>query len=343
MSGLVRVVGIGVLLLAAIAVVPGVAAAEDRAEGTIIVEDNETIDGDLDAFGGTVVVRGTVDGDLSAFAGTVQVDGRVTGDVSAFAGNVVLGPNGTVDGNFSAATGSVIIAGTVGGDVEAATEEVSLADTAVVFGDVTYDGTLDRAAGATVAGTVSEGDVSVSPFGDADSPVPPWVFDVYGFLTNLALGAVLLLAIPAFSNRTVRQALDDPVRTGGIGLLALVAVPVALALLAVTIVGLPLSLFGLVAYVLALWIGAVYGRLVVGTWLLDQVDVDNRWIALLVGLVLVGLVTRVPWVGGLVELVVLLLGFGALASLLTVGYRRRRDTGEDEGSEPAGAEDAASP
>jgi len=82
--------GIALLLalLVVLAVVPGVAAAESRSGGTVVVAEGETIDENLEAFGGTIVVHGTVNGDLSAFGGDVLVTGDVTGDVSVFAGNV---------------------------------------------------------------------------------------------------------------------------------------------------------------------------------------------------------------------------------------------------------------
>ncbi|WP_458209401.1 hypothetical protein [Haladaptatus sp. NG-SE-30] len=51
------------VLLLVFATIPGIAAAESRAGGTIVVEEGETVKG-LEAFGGTVIVRGTVDGDL---------------------------------------------------------------------------------------------------------------------------------------------------------------------------------------------------------------------------------------------------------------------------------------
>jgi len=54
--------------------------------------------------------------------------------------------------------------------------------------------------------------------------------------------------------------------------------------LAVTVVGIPLSIAGLLTYLLVLWVAFVYGALVVGTWLLDRGGYESRWGALAVGL-----------------------------------------------------------
>jgi hypothetical protein len=115
-----------------------------------------------------------------------------------------------------------------------------------------------------------------------------------------------------------------------------------LAVVAITIIGIPLSVIGFLLFLLTAWVGAVYGRIAVGEWLLSLAGVTNRWLALLVGLVVVAIGVRVPVVGGLVEFLVFLLGFGALAATLYRGYRRRdRDLPggaeyEEEGEESEG-------
>ena len=107
------------------------------------------------------------------------------------------------------------------------------------------------------------------------------------------------------------------------GLLTVVAVPVLLVVLVVTIVGIPLALVGAIVFGLLVWAALIYGRFAVGSWLLSLADVDNRWLALLVGLIVLGLAARISWVGGVIDFVVLLLGLGAIAALGYAGYRRR--------------------
>lgn len=77
-----------------------------------------------------------------------------------------------------------------------------------------------------------------------------------------------------------------------------------------------------------------HGRFAVGTWLLSLADAENRWAALIVGLFVVLLVDLIPFLGGLVELIVLLLGLGALSLALYNRYGSRNRSygasGEDE-------------
>jgi len=326
-------------VLLTLSLVPGVAAADQRTGGSVVVGSDETIEGNLDIFGGSVVVRGTVTGDLNVFAGSVRIEGTVEGDVSASAGTVVLGPNATVGGNLDAAAGTVTVAGTVDGNVDAAAETITLAPTAAVGGDLTYGGQLVREDGAQVSGSVTQGELAG---GGAAGPVPSapgWVVGVYGLLVNAALGAVLLLVFPQFSRSLAARARNSPLRSGGTGLLVLIGVPVVLVLVALTIVGIPLTLAGTFAFVFVLWVAAVYGRYAVGAWLSRLVGVENRWAGLLVGLVAVAVLKQVPFLSGLVEFLVLLLGLGALSLTL---YGRYRGGDEAEADAPTtGDEDVA--
>lgn len=335
-----------VTLVVVLSTVPGPAAADPRAGGSIVIAEGETVDG-LETFAGSVTVRGTVDGDLSAFAGDVTIapTGHVTGNIDGAAGSIRIA--GTVDGDVSAAAGDVTIAeggaiggtleagaevvridGTVNGDVTVGAERIVLGPAASVGGDLRYDGRLqgDRSG---VAGAIVQ-DSSIGGF-DGFGPSGPefsWGLGIglYGFLVNLALGAVLLLVLPAFSSRIADRAVEAPARSGAVGLLALVAIPIGLILVALTIVGIPLTISGAVLFGLLAWVGAVYGRIAIGTWLMARTETDSPWAALVVGFLVVAVAVRIPFVGGVADFLVFLLGFGALVLVVTDGRRARRKT-----------------
>ena len=310
--------------------VPGLAAAETRSGGSVVVGENEVIDEDLQVFAGSVVVHGTVDGDVQAFAGTVRIEGTVNGDVQAAGGTVEVAEGAVVTGDLDAGAGDVVLAGEVTGDATVGGDTVRLLGTAVVGGDLTYDGELVRADGATVGGTVSAGDggVAVAPvdFG----PLAP-VFAFYGLLASLLLGAVLLLVFPGTADRVSATALAEPLRSGGAGLLAIVGVPLVLVLFAITVIGIPITVVGALLFAAVAWVATVYGRLALGNWLLGFADVRNRWAGLLVGFLVVFALGFVPVLGGVVDLLVLLLGLGALA---LVAYRAYRGRSGNRASEP---------
>jgi cytoskeletal protein CcmA (bactofilin family) len=330
-----------VAALLVVALLPGTAAAaQAQTGGTVVVGPDETHEGDLEAFAGSVVVEGTVTGDLEAAAGNVEITGTVEGDVEAAGGSVTVGEGARIGGSLSAGAGPVVVDGRVDGDAEIGAEEIRIGPNADIRGDLTYDGQLGRADGATVGGTVAPSDdVQVNPGGPTFS-VPTGTFTVYGVLANLVAGAVLLVAFPRFST-TVADGIDaDPLRTGAFGLLALLAVPIVCTLLLRTLVDIPLSLAGFVGYVFLVWAGALYGRFALGRWLLAQADRDSRWLALLVGVVGAALVKLIPILGDLVEAAVVLVGLGALVLALRDRYRSEGDEDEPEVGPQSPAGDA---
>ncbi|GAA0650379.1 hypothetical protein GCM10009019_11510 [Salarchaeum japonicum] len=314
----------------ALAVVPGSAAADTRAGDTVVVAENETVDG-LTAFGGAVVVHGTVDGDVTALGGTVVVYGTVTGDVTALGGTVEIDDGAVVRGDLTAAGGTVTIAGRVGGDVNAAADTVTLTDTAVVAGTLSYDGDLVSAPGATVEGGVVQGTGGFGPL----PAIPDWVGAVSGVLSTLVVGALLVAVLPRFTDRVADAAVDAPGRAALVAVGFLVGVPLLLILVAFTLIGIPVTILGVVAYAVLLTVGFVAGNYALGRYILSIREMENRWLALLVGVLLVGVLDLAPLVGALVQLAVFLVGVGALVRALVGAYRARRGGDGDADATPS--------
>jgi cytoskeletal protein CcmA (bactofilin family) len=353
-----------VLLVTAIilvGVVPGVAAAEERTGGSVTVGETETVSEDLTAIGGSVTIRGTVDGDVQAIAGSVviedgaevtgdveatagsvRIDGNVTGNVTATGGAVSIGQSGAIGGTLNASTGSIVIAGSVDGDARLGAGSITLAPTATFGSDVEYnvgdDGEFTNN-NASVAGEVTENpDLEVGGGFDLDLGVPDFsgpLLGVFGFISNLVIGALLLLVVPKTSGRIGESVSERPLVTGVVGFGTFIGVPIALALIAITIIGLPITLAGMAMYGIAIWLAGIYGRYAIGELVLSYTDMDSRWAALGVGVVLVAVLVRlpIPIAAPLFELLVVpLLGLGAIA---TLAYRFVSGQHSSEPDEPA--------
>lgn len=333
-----------VLVVVVLGTMPLSVAAQSAGQsgGTVVVEEGETVD-DLEAFAGTVIVDGTVTGDVSAVAGSVQIngevggnveaaagsvriDGTVDGDVEAAAGSVEIAEGGTIGGDLSAGAGSVTIDGTLEGNAEIGADTIRLGDEASIVGDLRYDGSLEGNTDA-VAGDVTEDSSIAGDLTPTVQPIASWVFAVYALAANLLLGAALLTLFPRFSDGIADRVATDPIRSGAAGLALLVGVPILLVATAITVIGIPLAVVGAFAFAFVVWIGIVYGRYAVAAWLLSAVGFDNRWLALVVGLVGGAVLALIPFVGGLLNLVIFLLGLGALAVGL---YAHRRTVRERE-------------
>ncbi|WP_254521782.1 bactofilin family protein [Natrinema caseinilyticum] len=345
-----RLVVAMLVVIIAFGIGPMTAAAQPdpQAGGTVVVEEGESVD-ELESFAGTVIVRGTVTGDVSALAGdvtitdtgsvegglevaagSVTIAGTVDDDVEIAAGSVTVTENGTVNGTFMVGAGNVIVDGTLGDDAEIGAETIRLGETASIDGDLRYDGDLEGNTDA-VAGSVEEDSSLGIDAAPTVQPFATWIVAVYTLVVNLLLGAVLLALFPRFSDSVATSVATGPIRSGLIGLGVFVGIPVLLIALAITIVGIPLSIVGAIAFSFLLWIATVYGWYAIAAAVLSALGIGNRWLALVVGLVVGAAITRVPIVGGLITFLVLLLGLGAIARGL-YGHRRNvRERGQRVG------------
>jgi cytoskeletal protein CcmA (bactofilin family) len=141
-------------VLATFALTAPVAAGEFRSDSTVTVGAAESIDDDLYAAAGTVVIDGTVNGDATVAGATVQVNGTVTGSLNVGGGSVEV--LGDVGGAVRVSAGTVRISGSVGRDVVAFGGNVTIDSSAVIAGDV-----AGGVGSLTVAGSIG-GDLLAS-------------------------------------------------------------------------------------------------------------------------------------------------------------------------------------
>jgi cytoskeletal protein CcmA (bactofilin family) len=305
------------------------------------------VNGDLFAAGATVVVPGQVRGSVRAAASTVSLAGPVGRDLIAAGGAVDIAPGGGVGHdalvaagraslagpigrNLWAGVGDLAISAPIGGSVEADVDSLRLAEGARVGGDLSYRSRQEAAVapGATVAGTLARGEPAAwreppSAAAQAERAVAGWLRSLVGLA---ALGVGLALLFPRFLGRAADAATGSPWASLGLGLGDLIGGPI-LALVVIVVGALVggwwLGLAGLGLYALALVIGYVLAAFALGRWLLVRVGQPGRhpaWAALL-GLVVLGLLAALPYVGGLVAFLAMLLGTGAFTLALVGGYR----------------------
>ncbi|MDO8558280.1 MAG: polymer-forming cytoskeletal protein [bacterium] len=122
------------LLLGALLIPAGVFAASFKTGPASLVQENESISGDLYTAGRTTIVNGLVMGDLVAAGGDIRLSGRVEGDVLVAGGSMHI--TGSVTDDVRVAGGTVLISGTISGDVLAAGGEIHILPDAYVGGDV---------------------------------------------------------------------------------------------------------------------------------------------------------------------------------------------------------------
>jgi len=211
---------------------------------------------------------------------------------------------------------------TIGDDLTYSGDETAISDEAEITGEITE---TDRNAGPAPFSDVSLPDIP-------DGAVTP-LLNVYLFLANFLLGAIVLVVAPRFSDRVADRGIERPIVSGGVGVATLIGIPFIIGALALSIVGIPLAFIASYGSVFLLWVGLVYGAFVLGTWGLSVFEYSHRWSGLALGLAVVSLANALPYVSVLL-IAIALLGVGAVIHSL---YEWRSTSDGTEGSTPTPA------
>ncbi|NJN15841.1 MAG: polymer-forming cytoskeletal protein [Oscillochloris sp.] len=193
----------------------------------LVVPAGTNLDHDLATFNRSIVVLGTVEGDVTSWSGDIRIEGRVGGDVVTYAGTVELGPAAMI-------TGSVFA---LGGGAEGS-------DGAQIAGALIGNQPL---AGGLLS---SSADALFGPPAGAET-APRLLFSLALGLFTLLFTTACALIWPRRTTGVGRALMHAPGRAIALGLLsslllALLALPLG-ALLAISLIGMPLLLLGVVA------------------------------------------------------------------------------------------------
>lgn len=312
------------------------------AAGSVDIEGD--VDGDVSAAGGQIAISGGVGDDLRAAGGEVSLRGFVTDEAAMVGGVVRIEEGSTIAGRTWIAAGTVDMAGQIGADLRV------FARTVVISGQV--QGNVEISAqdiridpGAVIGGQliwhggqpplVAEDALILGEAAGTDSPVDEFPEPAMPVFDSWALGIAIIIAAvgvfwlsPALVERSGALFHASPGRTLLVGAVAIVLGPVLILALFVSVFGWLLGLLLLVAYVLAVLLSGLLGLLVLvqlvrlRTKAQDPVPATGRrvgWrglVLLLPVTAVVLLAQSVPVLGTLVSLLVVLAGFGALASLV---------------------------
>ncbi len=245
------------------------------------------------------------------------------GDVTVPAGQhvdllVIVDGTGTIAGD---ADGVVVVNGTAAftsgqaASVVAVNSTVSLDAGSSVSGDVrTYQSTVDQATGASVGGRVIDGARDIDWTGVAAATT---AFAILAFIGLVLIGFAAGLTAAAIASAQVRGAGSLISREPGMTLVAafagLFGIILVSVLAMITVIGIPL---GLAILLIVLPAVAFAGWLVMAIWigerilerLTPQVTRERPYLAAVVGVLVLDVVSIVPFVGAIVAF----FGFGAV-------------------------------
>jgi hypothetical protein len=257
---------------------------------------------------------------LLAFNGDITVP---AGDQAEFV--MVTGGTATISGDATTVVvldGHAVLTGATVESVFVTRGTVTIDAASTVSGDVrTLDSTVTVDPAASIGGEVSSLEADIVA---ASAILAPMVLlFALGFVAVTIAAGLALAALGARQVRSAEHLIShEPGQTLLAGLAGLILVPLVAILAMMTVVGLPLGL----AIMFMVWPAAAYaGYLVagiwIGEWLLHRGDrqaPERPYTAAVVGLLILQIVSLVPFVGAIASL----FGFGAVLLLAWRVFRQ---------------------
>jgi hypothetical protein len=239
--------------------------------GRVLVAEDERV-GNVVILNGDAVINGRVDGSVVALNGDVTVRGTVNDDVHSFNGRVIVVGGARVGGDVTSREGARISPGaTVDGDVESVSRRFALGQVGIV------------------------------------AAIVIWLAIV---LSTLVLGVLLLLIAPRAAD-----AFADAGRTAvgasiGLGIAAVVGLPIVGVVLLASVIGLPLGAVVLLALGFLYTLGYVASAYFLGRLILRPPV--NRFLAYLVGWGILSVATVIPVLNAITFIAATVYGVGMI-------------------------------
>jgi cytoskeletal protein CcmA (bactofilin family) len=323
------------------------------------VDIDGTITGDLVTFGRRVDIRGTVRGNLISFAQRIALSGNVGGDIMGFAQslqiagsvgnslwgfaqNVTIPASGKLERDAIAFASEVDVEGTIGRDLYAMAGSVDVGSR--ISRDFQFRGGQLRLRAPSTIGrnldmfTYSEKNLQIDsgvvvqgkrkielekPRQNRYLTTGFYFWQLIRIIGAFIAGLILFWLFPS-SDRIPLSTGWDWAKSGGVGFLALVAAPIGAIILAITLIGLPIALTTVALWLLGLYLAKILvGRFIGKAIFKTNGNRTSAAVALLFGITLVVIAVNLPYIGGILNFLMMLVGLGGLVLAAISGWRRR--------------------
>lgn len=306
--------------------------------GENIIIDSANIHGDVFVVAKNVDIKGNVKGDVRAIVGEkLSIAANIEHNV-AFAGKEFsLANTNTINGHLSVWADKVDLQGSLAGDLEGSMQSLVLnnsiggsanlylwqaqdtnwqiSETAKINGDLNYHALQEKTffKPEQVAGSVNfiKFDKNQNSKTTADIL---WTM-VLKFFSLLVVGMLALYFFKSFFHGAMTKVAAKPWQLVLWGLLFLVAGPLVLFLVAMTIIGLPVAVIALVLWLIMLYMAQVMSAWLLGWWLKHRFFKEKNWTDLSIlafGILTFIILSKIPVLGWLVLVYLYLVSFAIL-------------------------------
>lgn len=297
-----------------------------------------TVNGDTFIGGRTVMISGTINGNLHIGAATIVLSGKVSGNVYVGSGNLTV-TKSSIDGSLIVGAGNVsidketIISGSVIAGVNTITidswirKSVYLGTSNAILGsdtrigrDLYYITSKNGQEVKMTQGVVVSGNIYKTPYQaptQQNANAPRSIGLIFNFVFFLGAFLVGILYSKFFSNKFIESAKlvsNSFWKSLGVGFLISIAMIPAIIIALITIIGIPLAGVSFLMFLVGLYFAKLVVAMALGNWIALSLNWDRLsfyWVFGL-GLAIIYILKPIPFLGGLVSMVVMWTGLGAL-------------------------------
>jgi len=275
------------------------------------------VEGSVRALSQTTNINGLIKRNVMNFGADLNIrhTGKVEGDVVALGNELTV--DGEIDRGLRAAVGTVVISGTINGGASIKAHSITLMPTARINGDFKYESEKEAKIepGAQITGETEW--VKIKP----DEKKKKGFFNTTNVIVKSLLvlacfvtGVFLILISRRYVQAAEKHVFDSFLKSLGLGLILVICIPVAVVVLLITLIGIPLGLITLFAYLVLFYISKILVGIALGHKILTGFAKDKEaplgW-SLIIGVIILTILTNIPYIGWLIYFVVILTGFGA--------------------------------
>jgi cytoskeletal protein CcmA (bactofilin family) len=247
----------------------------------------------------------------------IRTDATIEKDVTAFGGEMAL--DGRIGRDLKGSVGTIVITGEVGRDVSIEANNITLMPTAKILGNFKYKSAKPAKieSGALISGeTVWTKQVEKKEQGFASLfTVKSLITKTLFLLALMITGIVISLVCKKNAYRAKQAVSESFLKSMGLGFVFMVCIPIAILILLFTVIGIPIAIIALFAYVILFYVA----KIPVATFMGDKIfkflgkqgEPSLIW-SMILGLVILTILLNIPYLKWPIHFVVLFTGFGAI-------------------------------
>ncbi len=303
-----------------------VSAANFRADTNIA--QSEMISGNTYITGSAPVIAGNIEGDLTGAGGTVVMTGNISQDGLIAGGNINI--TGAFKVDLRVLGVNIFFDGNVGGELMAAGGNVTIGPNAVINGDlIIYAGKVVINPAAKILGKRNvQSSEEYAQGMDKESNINRMtqflqtaflISQLIAILSLLLAASVFFGVFPSVTNMLVTKALEKSAiwKNIGLGFLMFLVLPIAAILCLISGIGWMIGLILILAFIIYLMAASIMAGVVFGGWLYmvtkKPKKIQVKWFALIAGVILLHIISIVPFIGWIAAYIFILLTWGAIA------------------------------